>query len=243
MDSVPAEQEESVQGELGLGTLPALVRKLHEEQRTGTLRLRAGEFERRVHFREGAVVFAGSDRTGDRLDQRLRDEGLVDVPTLQAARKNQATSNRRFGECLIELGALTEEELLAAVERQVRSIVTFLFSLDRGQYRFEAMDEPVERDLVLDLPMQGIILDGIRSMEDPVALKIGVGNMTDYLHPGSTTSYSNINAAEGFVLSRVDGRTNVLDLLSVSPLSEIETLRSLCALLAVGILEAKPESR
>ena len=160
---------------------------------------------------------------------------------MRKARQAQESSGKRFGECLIDLEVLTEDELLAAVERQVRSIVTFLFSLDRGQYRFEETEEPVEQDLALDLPMREIIVDGIRSMEDPIALQIGVGAMTDYLHAGLTSERANVNAAEGFVLSRVDGRTNILDILSVSPLGEVETLRSICALLAVGNVEATPE--
>lgn len=230
-----------MQGELGLGTLPALIRALHADRRTGTLFIRAHGCERRVHFKWGAVVFAGSDRLEDRLDRRLRNEGLVDAGDLDAARQAQESSGKRFGECLVELGALTEEGLVAAVERQVRSLVTFLFTLDRGQYWFEETEEPVDSDLAMDLPMQEIILDGIRSMEDPIALQIGVGAMTDYLHPGRPAETANVSAAEGFVLSRVDGRTNILDVLSVSPLSEVETLRSICALLAVGIVEAKPD--
>ena len=241
MDTTPAEQPQTVQGELGLGTLPSLIRKLHEERRTGTLRIRARGAERRVHFKWGAVVFAASDRSDDRLDRRLRAEDLVAQDVLEQARGVQQSTGKRFGECLIELGAMTEAEVLAAVERQVRSIVTFLFSLDRGEYQFEETEDPIEQDLALDLPMREIIVEGIRSMEDPIALQIGVGSMTDYLHAGLASETANVNAAEGFVLSRVDGRTNILDLLSVSPLGEIETLKSICALLAVGIVEAKPE--
>lgn len=241
MDSVPVDDQETVRGDLGLGTLPAIIRKLHEDRSTGTLHIRARGSEQRVHFQWGAVVFAGSDRREDRLDKRLRAEGLVELTKLEEAHQAQESSGKRFGECLIELGVLSEAELLEAVERQVRSIVTFLFSLDRGEYHFEETDEPVEQDLALDLPMREIIVDGIRSMDDPIALQISVGAMTDYLHVGIASQNANVNAAEGFVLSRVDGRTNILDILSVSPLGEVETLRSICALLAVGVVEAKPE--
>ena len=241
METVPVDQHESVQRELGLGTLLALIRKLHEERRNGTLHIRALGCEQRVHFRRGTVVSAGSDRSEDGLDQRLRAEGLVDGATLEQARRAQESSGKGFGECLIDLEALREDELLAAVERQVRAIVTFLFSLQRGHYSFEETEEPVEQDLTLDLPMREVIVDGIRSMEDPIALQISVGALTYYLHAVSTSEHADVNAAEGFVLSRVDGRTNILDILSVSPLGEVETLRSVCALLAVGLVEAKPE--
>ena len=241
MNSVPVDEREAVQGELGLGTLPALIRRLHEDRRTGILHIHGGGAERRVHFQWGAVVFAGSARIEDRLDQLLLEEGLVDAVTLREARQAQESSGKRFGECLIDLEALSEDEVLAAVERQVRSIVTFLFSLDRGHYYFEETEDPVEQDLALDLPMRDIIVEGIRSMVDPIALRIGVGAMTDYLHAGLTSETANVTTAEGFVLSRVDGRTNILDVLSVSPLGEVETLRSICALLAVGNVAAMPD--
>lgn len=241
VESVPAANERSVRGALGLGTLPRLIRTLHENRSTGTLRINARGIEQRVHFKWGAVVFASSDRREHRLDKRLRREDLVDKATLKRARALQESSGGRFGECLIELGAISEAELLAAVERQVRAIVTFLFSLDRGEYHFEETEEPIEQDLALDLPMREIIIDGIRSMEDPIALQIGVGAMTDYLHAGLASETANVTASEGFVLSRVDGRTNVLDILAVSPMGDVETLISICALLAVGIVETKNE--
>jgi hypothetical protein len=197
LDSVPTEETRAVQGELGLGTLPALIRRLHQDKSTGTLHIREPRCERRVHFKWGAVIFAGSGRASDRLDQRLLREGLVDQEALERARERQTSSGQRFGESLIELEALSAEELLLAVERQVRSIVTVLFSLDRGQYDFEETENPVEQDLVLDLPMQEIILDGIRSMEDPIAPQIGVGATTDFLLPGATSENANVNGAGG----------------------------------------------
>ena len=233
--------DESFEGELGLGTLPGLVRRLHEDRRSGILHLLVAGAERRVFYKWGSVIFASSDRKDDRLDQCLLKEGKVSSSTLLLAYESQKETGRRFGECLVEMEALSEGELLAAVERQVRAIVTFLFSMTKGHYRFEPTDEPVDDDLMLDLPMDEILLDGVRSISDPIALRIGVGTMTRYLHPGRDRrgAMPSVNAAEGFVLSRVDGRTTIVDHLSLSPMSDLETLQSVCALLAVGIVEAR----
>lgn len=234
---------DSLSGELGLGTLPALIRRLHEDRRSGILHIGRGGLERRVYFKWGEVIFANSDRTEDRLDKRLAREHGVSPDQLEQAHQTQKQSGKRFGETLVELGILDEEELLARVEEQVREIVTFLFSLDRGSYRFEQLEDPVAADLMLDLPMNGIIQDGVRSMTDPIALRIGVGSMRDYLHIGRgiTSQVVSVNPSEAFVLSRVDGSTTIVDLLSVSSMDELETLRSICALLAVGMVEAHPE--
>ena len=89
--------------------------------------------------------------------------------------------------------------------------------------------------------MDDVVLDGIRGIDDPVAIRIGVGTMTFVLHhaPERRTSPA-LNECEAFVLSRVDGETAIMDLVSASPMSEDDTLRSVSALLAIGMLEARP---
>lgn len=229
------------EGDLGLGTLPAIIRRLHEDRATGVLRVHVDAVERRVYFKWGDVIFANSDRREDRLDRRLLAEEALTSKALADAYEEQKRTGARFGECLVAMGALTEAELLAAVERQVRSILEVLFSTSRGQYRFEPGDEALDDDLMLDLPMQEILLDGVRSIDDPLALRIGVGRLTHLLHPrrGRRESAPSVNVSEGFILSRMDGETSILELLSVSPLTELETLRSVYALLAVGLVEAR----
>ena len=237
-------EAQTISGELGLGTLPALIRRLHEERRSGILRIRRAERERRVYFKWGAVIFANSDRTEDRLDQRLAKFHGVSQEVLDLAHESQQQTRKRFGEILVELGVLDEDELIQRVEEQVREIVTFLFSMDDGSYCFESLEDPVAPDLMLDLPMREIIQDGIRSITDPIALRISVGSMTDYLHVGRELGVepaSVKNPSEAFVLSCVDGRTMIVDLLSISPMDELETLRSITALLAVGMVQARPE--
>ena len=125
-------EAQTICGDLGLGTLPAVIRQLHEERRSGILRILRGESERRVYFKWGAVIFANSDRAEDRLDQRLAKFHGVSQEVLDQAHKSQRQTRKRFGEILVELGVLDEDELLQRVEEQVREIVTFLFSIDDG---------------------------------------------------------------------------------------------------------------
>ncbi|HEY7819585.1 MAG TPA: DUF4388 domain-containing protein, partial [Vicinamibacteria bacterium] len=150
-----------MEGELGLGTLPWLMARLNHEQSTGVLHVLVDGVERRVFFKWGFVLFASSSLPADRLDQRLLKEGQVSAEAVQRARETLKATGKRFGECLVEMKSLTQEELLQEVERQVRDIITFLFSISRGHFRFEPAEEPVDDDLMLDLPMQQILLDGI----------------------------------------------------------------------------------
>jgi hypothetical protein len=234
-----------MEGDLGLGTLPWLLGRLSQQQNTGVLHILVDGVERRVFFKWGFVLFASSRLPSDRLDQRLLREGKVSPATVERAYAEQKASGKRFGECLVELSAISREELHAAVERQVRDIITFLFSISRGHFRFEPSEDPLDDDLMLDLPMQQILLEGIRSMTDPLALRIGVGPMTDVLRLEGRPMEDEprLNAAEAFLLSRIDGKSSVLDLLAISPLGEVETLRGLAALLSTGVATAEPSPR
>lgn len=230
-----------LEGDLGLGTFPWLLGRLHREEATGILHIFVDGVERSVYFKWGFLLFASSRFPADRLDQCLLREGKVTPETIERAYERQKSTGSRFGECLVEMGALSKEELRAAVERQVREIITFLFSISRGRFSFEPSDEPIDYDLMLDLPMKSILLEGIRSMSDPLALRIGVGPMTDVLHVAPANGSEDepqLNSSEAFVLSRIDGKSSIVDLLAVSPLGEVETLRSLAALLSIGVAKA-----
>jgi hypothetical protein len=190
------------------------------------------------------VLFASSRFPADRLDQLLLREEKATASSIERAYERAKTSGARFGECLIELGALTEEDLHAAVERQVRGILQRLFSVSRGRFWFEASAdsaEPIDRDLMLELPMRQILLDGIRSMTDPLALRLAVGPMMDVLEVDPSSACDSeipFKPSEAFLLYRIDGRSSVLDLLATSPFDEVESLRALAALLSVGIAKA-----
>jgi len=61
---------------------------------------------------------------------------------------------------LVELGALETEDLIPAVEQQVREIVLELFSWTRGSYELVLKDMDPESVMVLRLPTENLILEG-----------------------------------------------------------------------------------
>ena len=67
-------QPHSLEGDLGLGTFPWLLGKLHNDQSTGVLRIVSDGIERSVYVKWGVVLFASSRFPADRLDQRLLKE-------------------------------------------------------------------------------------------------------------------------------------------------------------------------
>jgi type IV pilus assembly protein PilB len=81
-------------------------------------RLRAG-FEAALHEGEQPDVHAPSSTMRSPLGQRLVGANLIEQQELEAALSRQAESGERLGEVLLELGFVTEEELLPYIESQL----------------------------------------------------------------------------------------------------------------------------
>lgn len=95
--------------------------------------------------------------------------------------------------------------------------------------------------MVLDLDSGNVILEGIRRLKDYTRIYAGVGPLETVLRPTDQAEglvhKLNLDEDESQVLSLVNGRLNVEQILAMSYLPNFETLRILFALLAAGVLE------
>ncbi len=103
-------------------------------------------------------------------------------------------------------------------------------------------------DAAFDIPAAQAILDSVRRIADVAVLRIFVGSLraTLRLTEDSALPLSRIEmtpAERGLLeAARVRPAFNTEQLLAGSPLSELETLRAVCALISVGLLEAEGTS-
>ena len=232
--------DDGLQGSLSERFVADIIRNIQTSGKSGILHLQRDEFPKRLYFLDGAIVFANSDAESDRLGQFLISGGIIDGPSYERAARAMKKTRRRLGRTLVELGNLADERLDQMINDQIRSIIYSVFSWESGDYKFETIDKPVEDDLSLALSTDEIVLEGVRSMATESTIRHAVGNTDRILHhvEGVAADEKNVTltASEGFVLSRVDGRTSVDDIAVISPLGDDETLRCIYGLLSAGIL-------
>lgn len=230
-----------MQGSLTQNHLPTILHSLSNDEESGILQLSQERVNKRIYFGQGSMIFAASDQYADRLGEFLVRKGMMTRTHLELASQQMRQTGRKLGETLVTMGLMTPEEMRQRVAEQVQGIIYSLFAWDDGQYNFRHQSDPIERELALSLPRIPIILEGVRRMGDAVAIRRGLGDL------GRVVSYSrdpwilsyhvNLTPEEGFVLSRVDGQCSALDILSISPLGEEQTLRCLYGLISAGFLE------
>jgi curved DNA-binding protein CbpA len=221
-----------------------LLKSLHELRQSGVLRVSHEQATTEVFFREGAIVFARSDESNERLGERLVRAGVLKRGDLELACRVRDSSPLRLGKTLVDLGYLTNEQIEDQVKAQVTTIVCSVFPWERGTYRAEIGDLAVETDLErADLSTENILMEGARRVVDPSILRRGLGELHGPVRYAfdlmSLPPGVELTPAEGFVLSRVDGATTASEIASLSPLGEAETLRCIYALVAAGLLKTE----
>ena len=76
--------------------------------------------------------------SADRLDQLLVRQGVITPDQVQKSLELQArTPHKRIGQILIEMSAISLEQLHATVKAQVQNLVLSLFTWAEGKYLFE----------------------------------------------------------------------------------------------------------
>lgn len=235
-----AEEPSFRQGRIGTATLPEVVRDLWNARASGTLHIENGSHTKRIVFKRGDIVFAATNVETERLGERLVRSGKVKRSVLELAFRVMERSHERLGTTMVEWGWVSPVEMRRAVAAQIKDIIYSVFTWSAGDYRFEPSDEPVPSDLALSLRTAEVIYEGARRMSDLRAIRTGIGSPAGVLVAADKARLAiPVTKEDGYILAALDGRRSILDVVSISPLGEEETMRRIYALLLAGVLERK----
>jgi hypothetical protein len=233
-------EELSIQGSLSEASLPELLASISRSRETGVLNFHDMGRWKAIYFKEGQVVFATSNLQDDRLGEFLLKQGRITVRQFLEASK-LIKPGKRLGAVLVDQDILSPDELFVAINQHVLEIVYSLFEWSRGEYEFIMKDLSAEGPVSLDLSTEKVILEGIRRLRDFTRVYSGVGTVDTVLrHTAAADSLVyklELDEDESQILSLVNGRLKVEQVLTMSYLSNFETLRILCGLVAAGVLE------
>ena len=236
-----------MEGTLERAGLTQVIQGFRSSRQTGVLHLDQNGQAKHVYFKNGDIVFARSEDGGERLGEMLVRSGKLTRSELELACKVRESSHLRLGKTLVDMGYVSDGELDATVKRQVESILQSLISWETGTYRAELRDSALEEQdadlLRADISTENILMETVRGLDDPDAVRRGIGDLTVPLRFARAPDWIGKNLTltpqEGFVLSRVDGESSADEIAKLSPMGDDETLRCICALIVAGVLETE----
>lgn len=234
--------EWTLEGEIKEATIPRLLNAYYEARHHGELKLKQGQVLKVVYFEAGQPVYAASNLANERFARFCARRGLLSPSDLQAVAALSKEEGVRTGEAMMRLGLLDADKRRQLVEEQVKEILWSTFSWTSGGYGFSPMRLQRAGLVKLSIFPGDLILEGVLKLETLVALRQKMPR-TRRLSPTAAPPYAlhelKLAGPQAMLLAYSDGSKTVEDLLTLTDLSERETLATLHGLELMGILQER----
>src|ERR687895_1174653 len=171
----------------------------------------------------------------------LREASLPDVLQLQTRQRD-----KRLGELLIEQKILTREELHRYIRLQIEEAVYFLFTWTQGTFSFEADVLPDERDFLVSINPESLLLEGARRVDEWSLIEKKIPSFDIIFELDRTklaASDAELTIEQEQLVPLVDGRRDVAALVDESGLGEFEVGKALYGLATAGFLHRIGKSK
>ncbi|HEX6836873.1 MAG TPA: response regulator, partial [Polyangia bacterium] len=113
---------------------PRLLLELWEKKTTGALTLQRGKVKKEIALVHGTPVAATSNLRTETLGHFLVAHGVIDDARHQQALKRAQESQERLGQSLVELGFITDAELMRQLGAQMRAKITNVLRWKDGDW-------------------------------------------------------------------------------------------------------------
>src|ERR1044071_5497624 len=157
----------AIRGSLKEASLPDVLQLLSMGKKTGCLSVgHRGSFGY-IFFDKGKIVYASIVNRRDRRGDMLVKNGMISQEQLDAAVDAQIRRrDKRIGELLVEQRALTPEQLSQFLKVQIEEAVYFLFTWTEGTFNFEPDVMPSEQDTLVSIGPESLLLEGARRVDE-----------------------------------------------------------------------------
>ncbi|MCB9914827.1 MAG: DUF4388 domain-containing protein [Planctomycetes bacterium] len=160
-------KQAALKGSGSLIGIPDVIGFLAGLSASGTLRVTTLDESFTMLLQDGLLTHAISDNTpdGQRLGDVLVEQGAISEKRLKSFLLRNRNSPRKLGEALMLEEQVTERELRAALEEQVRRLFVRLFESDGASFEFlEGLPPGEPNDLRMSLP--GLLLESATAFDE-----------------------------------------------------------------------------
>ena len=231
-----------LQGSLETFSLPEILQLIAVQQKSGVLKLTAGDEVAVIFFEAGRIVSMRDRRrnTKDPLKPFLVRTGKLTEAQLKQIETIELESRRELTDILVTGNYITSDDLARTVEDQIQDSLHYLMTWKSGQYHFSGDARTVPKFAVnVRLNTEGLLMESMRRMDESSRFKQTLSSPAMVLRPkplavppkGELTDY------ERRVLPLVDGLRPLRDVIAQSKLVDYDAMEALHHLLEIGMIE------
>lgn len=220
---------------------------LNRHRKSGTLVIKTPVFTKKVFFAKGDAVFASSTYEDDRLGEMLLKAGKITMEQYDKSVELLKKTGKRQGAILVELGFLTPKDLFWGVKYQVKEIIHTLFLLETAGYEFIEGDIPSNEVITLKMSIGNLIYEGIKRVDNWTRIKNEMLATDRVLKlssdPASIYQDVELSQQDRKMLSLVDGRKTIKEIIDTAWMGSFEAMKTLYVLCSIGVLEEKEKAK
>ncbi|MBI5632311.1 MAG: DnaJ domain-containing protein [Nitrospirae bacterium] len=229
-------------GNIGDASLARLLVQLNRNRKTGTLSLTTASFTKKIYLNGGDVIFASSTYEDDRLGEMLLKAGKISVEQYdKSVEILKSSKEKRQGAILVELGYLTPKDLFWGVKYQVKEIIHSMFIIEEGDYEFLEGELPTLEVITLRMSIGNLIYAGANKIVNWTRIRKEMPHTDSVLKlsedPLSLFQDIELSQQDKKILSLVDGRKTIKEIIDSSWMGSFEALKVLYVLWSIGMVE------
>ena len=209
---------------------------------SGQLTVLDGAVRKTLYFKRGDVRMAASNVSEDRIGAILYRYGRISAQDLERA-LSQVTQEHRFGQVLVETGALTTHDLYQFVRKQVEEIFYSILVMRKGEYYFYRTGDDDVPPSQLQLSTKQLLFEGVRRIDEMSYFREKLPSPEVVLLRRDPPPSDKLPPRETRVLSLVDGVRDLGAIARESHLGEFETTKVCFQLMHAEWVLVRPETQ
>lgn len=231
-------------GDLNDFALPAVLRVLSDNAKTGLLEVLTDDRPGGVELVDGRVRTASADRRRAGLARRLLGTGALDASTLLSVLEAEGplAADHRVVEQLVRDSHLDAGDVAAALREHTIDAVLQMVRAAAGIFHFRPRPAHVGAPATLNLPVAELMEEVVRRQRAIEALTSAELPPTAVVVVAAPPAEAPVVLSPGGwqLLALLDGRRSIAELLEITPTGTEDTYRDLAELLDAGVATADP---
>lgn len=231
----------ALRGSLGEVNLADICQLLALGQKTGCLWITDRSNFGYIYFTDGRVTYASVLNRPDRLGEILVQNGVISRAQLSQAMEQQGRApGAKLGRVLVQLEAMSEDDLRRYMTLQVSEAVYHLFTWTQGSFSFDPDRPPehAEETELVAINAENLLLEGARRVDEWGEIEKKIPSF-DLIFSKSKEPDADVDLTpqERKLLPLIDGERTVDDLVTLSGLVEFEVGKAAYGLIQAGFIE------
>jgi DnaJ-domain-containing protein 1 len=218
-----------------------ILSEIQRRQVSGTLSLSHAGVTRQLFIDQGlAILFAASNQPAESFTAQLSEKVRLTAVQVRAATEGKR-ADELLGTTLVRLGFVPAAQMAAVTREHIHRVALAALAMGEGEWQFHLGALPLRDRLDTGLRIAELVLEWSRGLKDAAWIRQRLGSDATRIQrerrPPEGYQSIRLDAAEGYIMSRVDGAATVGEIGMMSPMGEERTLAALIGLALAGILE------